>query len=67
VQAVAKIRGVDISAMTVVQKIQFMKTDLGDYWRDCLTQAEMGAAVGAASATATAAKLADIAASVTVT
>lgn len=64
---VAQIRGVDVSAMNAAQKLAFMKSDLQNYWQDCMNQAEVAAAGSAAAATAIAAKKADIIANLTVT
>lgn len=64
---VAKLRGVDISAMTLGQKAAFMKSDLMSYWKDCMIAAEVAAAGSAASGTAIANTLADINANLTVT
>lgn len=67
VAAVAKIRGVDVSAMTVPQKAAFLKSDVRDYWVDVMIQAEVPAVAETAAAAARTARLADIAANVTVT
>ncbi len=64
---VAKIRGVDISAMNTAQKVAFMKSDLQSYWQDCAVQVEIPAAGEAAAAPARAATLADIKANIIVT
>ena len=66
VQAVAKIRGVDISAMTVVQKVAFVKADLRDYWIDLMRQVEVPAVAQAAADAASATRVADINANLTV-
>ena len=66
VQAVAKIRGVDISAMTVPQRIQFIKSDLRDYWIDLMAQVEVPAVTATAAETARVSKLAEINANLTV-
>ncbi len=60
VQAVARIRGVNISAMTLAQKVAFLKSDLRDYWIDLMTQVEVPAIASAAQSTATANQIADI-------
>jgi len=64
---VAKVRGVDISSMTLPQKVAFLKADIASYWLDLMVQAEVAAAGEAAAATARTAKLADILANLTVT
>jgi hypothetical protein len=64
---VAKLRGVDISAMTLAQKVAFLKSDLQSYWQDCMIQVEVADAGSTAAATAIAAKKADIIANLTVT
>ena len=64
---VAKVRGVDISSMTLPQKVAFLKADIASYWLDLMVQAEVAAAGEAAAATARTAKLADIQANLTVT
>ena len=66
VQAVAKIRGVDISAMTVPQKVAFIKADLRDYWIDLMTQVEVPTVTATAAETARAARIAEINANLTV-
>ncbi len=63
VAAVAQQRGVDISALTTAQKIALVKTDVVTYWLGILQAAEMPGVV----TTAQAARLADIAANLTVT
>lgn len=63
VAAVAQQRGIDISAMTTPQKIAMMKADVITYWIG-LVQASEIPAVEAAAVTA---RIADIAAGVTVT
>lgn len=64
---VAQIRGVDISAMNLAQKVAFLKSDLQSYWQDCMIQAEVGTVGAAASAAAIATRKADIIANLTVT
>jgi hypothetical protein len=66
VQAVAKIRGVDISAMTTAQRVAFIKSDLRDYWIDLMRQVEVPAVAQAAADTASATRIADINANLTV-
>lgn len=66
VAAVAKIRGVDISGMTLGQKAAFLKSDLRDYWLDVMIQTEVPVVAEAAAANARTMRLADIAANVTV-
>jgi hypothetical protein len=66
VQAVAKIRGVDISAMTVAQRVAFIKSDLRDYWIDLMRQVEVPAVAQAAADAASATRVADINANLTV-
>jgi len=63
VAAVAQQRGVDVSAMTVPQKLALMKTDVVNYWLGLLQASEIPAVV----TTAQAARIADIAANLTVT
>ncbi len=63
VAAVAQQRGVDVSAMTTPQKIAMMKSDVVTYWIGLLQAAEIPAVV----TTAQAARIADIAANLTVT
>jgi len=67
VQAVAKIRGVDVSVMTTPQKIAFLKSDIRDYWIDLLRQVEVPAIASAAADTASATRIADINANLTLT
>ena len=66
VQAVAKIRGVDISAMTVPQRVAFIKSDLRDYWIDLMRQVEVPAVAQAVADAASATRVADINANLTV-
>ena len=66
VQAVAKIRGVDISAMTVPQRVAFIKSDLRDYWIDLMRQVEVPAVAQAAADAASATRVANINANLTV-
>lgn len=67
VNAVAKYRGVDISAFTLAQKVAFIKSDLRDYWTDIMAQQELPAVTQTAADTARANRLADIQANLTVT
>jgi len=64
---VAAVRGVDISAMTLAQKIAFLKSDIRSYWLDLMIQAEVAAVGEAAAAAARATRLADIGNNLTVT
>lgn len=63
---VAKIRGVDVSAMNLAQKVAFLKSDIRSYWLDLMIQAEVAGVVDAAASTAKATRLADIDANLTV-
>lgn len=65
VQAVAKIRGVDITAMTTPQKIAFLKSDIRDYWIDLLRQVEVPLVASTAADAASATRIADINANLT--
>lgn len=63
---VARIRGVDISSMTLAQKVAFLKADIRDYWIDLMTQVEVPVVIEAAATSAKATRVADISASLTV-
>ena len=67
VTAVAAYRGVDVSSMTLAQKAAMLKADIRDYWIDLMRNAEVPAVASAAATTATATRVADIAANVTLT
>jgi hypothetical protein len=64
---VATVRGVNISAMTLAQKVAFLKSDLRDYWVGIMTQVEVAAVAQAAADAATATRIADINNNLTVT
>ncbi len=66
VSDVARYRGVDISAMTLAQKVAFLKSDIRDYWIDIMRQVESPAVLSTANTTAQNTLNADIAANVTV-
>ncbi len=67
VQDVARIRGVDISSMTLPQKVAFLKSDIRDYWIDLMSQVEVPSVMDTAAQTARATRLADISSNLTVT
>lgn len=58
--AVAKKRGVNTSAMTLPQKVAFLKSDVRDYWIDTLIEQEVSAVTQAAADTARTTQIADI-------
>lgn len=63
VNAVGQQRGVDVSSMTNAQKIAMMKQDVTIYWINLMQASEIPAVVSAAES----ARIADIAANLTVT
>ena len=64
---VAQIRGVNISGMTLAQKVAFLKADIRSYWLDLMIQAEVATAAQAAADAAAATTRASIDANLTVT
>lgn len=63
VQAVAQLRGRDISGMTTPQKIQMMKDDIIGYWKGIMQASELPGVQSAAAA----ARIADIDQNLTIT